>query len=110
MRWYAVRSIFLFGTKSDSTNIFEERIVVFEAKDEEEAFLKAEKESDEYAKNMDFKVHSHMELYIQDGDPLIDGYEVWSQMFESNEGLDEFFKQRYEKFKYHPEQKPLSDK
>jgi hypothetical protein len=106
MNWYAVRSIFHFGNKEDGKNVFEERIVVFEAENEDIAFLKAEMEANDYAKNdgkEDFKIHPDMELYIQDGDPLIDSYEVWSQLFETNENMDEFFANRYAKYEYHPD-------
>lgn len=106
MGWYAVRSIFKFGKKQDGTNIFEERIVVFQAVDADEAFSKAEVEAANYAKNdgkPDFEIHPDMELYEQDGDPLIDGYEVWSQLFEAKETMDVFFHNRYEKYKYHRE-------
>jgi len=105
MEWYAVRSIFHFRTKEDGKNVFEERIVVFEAENEEQAFKKAEKEAEEYAKNedgADFGIHPNMELYIQDGDPLIDEYEVWSQLFETTENINEFFRNRYERYEYHP--------
>ncbi|BBA32190.1 uncharacterized protein sS8_0222 [Methylocaldum marinum] len=53
--------------------------------------------------NVYFKIHPDMELYIQDGDPLIDSYEVWSQLFETNENIDEFFANRYIKYEYHPD-------
>jgi len=108
MNWYAIRSIFHFGKKENGLNIFEERIVVFCGKDKMEAFDKSEKETTVYANNeanKDFAVHSDMELYQQDGDPLIDGYEVWSQLFESTESLDDFFKNRYKKYEYHPDVK-----
>jgi len=108
MKWYAVRSIFLFGVKDDGKNIFEERIVVFEAENDDLAFLKAEKEAEEYAKNDDkgdFQIHPDMELYIQDGEPLIDGYEVWSQLFETTESIEEFFENRYERYAYYPKKR-----
>jgi hypothetical protein len=44
-----------------------------------------------------------MELYRQDGEKLIDGYEVWSQLFEAKISLAEFFKVRYENFRYVPD-------
>ena len=31
MAWYAIRSVYLFGVKEDGTNVFEERVVAFEA-------------------------------------------------------------------------------
>ena len=106
MNWYAVRTLFLFGTKRDGKNVFEERIVVFEAEDSDAAFLAAEAEAAEYAKNDerdDFQIQPDLELYVQDGEALIDGYEVWSQLFEANESLETFFKNRYEQYEYHPD-------
>ena len=42
--------------------------------------------------------------YEQDGDALIDGYEVWSELFESAESLEEFHQSRYGKYEYHPDE------
>lgn len=103
MCWFAVRSLYQCCLKSDGTNIFEERVVVFEAGSVEEAFEKAELESVKYAVARGFKAHPFRESYEQDGDSLIDGYEVWSVLFESRESLDDFFTNRYAKYEYHPE-------
>jgi len=106
MNWYAVRTIFHFGVKDDGKNVFEERIVVFEAENSEDAFSKAEIEAIEYSKNVnrdDFEVYSDMDLYKQDGEKLIDGYEVWSQLFETTKDLNEFYQDRYIKYDYNPE-------
>ena len=112
MEWFAVRSIFLFGKKRDGKNIIEERITVFEAEDPDAAFEKAAQEAEEYAKNEereDFEIFAEMELYRQDGDPLIDGYEVWSQLFETHEDMATFFKNRYDKYEYTPDPHPIPD-
>lgn len=101
--WYGIRAIYLFGKKKDGTNIFEERVVVFSAKTVEKAFVKAEKEADEYAKSHKIKRHPLLEAYWQDGDPLIDGYEVWSELYESRETLNSFVKNRYLRYRYHPD-------
>ena len=103
--WFGIRTVFLFGQKEDGTNLFEERIVVFSASTEEEAFAKAEREADHYATAGSRKLEWHptMEAYYQDGDCLIDGYEVWSEVYESSEDLESFFKSRYEKYNYHPD-------
>lgn len=105
MNWYAVRTIFHFGIKDDGKNIFEERVVAFEAKDADMAFEKAEIESKEYAcidGEERFTVHPDVELYVQDGEQLIDGYEVWSELYETNESIDDFYENRYEKYRYYP--------
>ncbi len=102
-QWYGIRSIFLFGRKKDGTNVFEERVVVFSAVTVERAFAKAKKEAETYAKALNIKRHPYMEAYTQDGDALIDEYEVWSVLYESREPLKSFFKNRYDKHEYHPD-------
>lgn len=49
MPWFAIRSVYLFGQKFDDTNVFEERIVCFEAASAHEAHVKAKRESEQYA-------------------------------------------------------------
>jgi hypothetical protein len=60
-------------------------------------------ESERYAATHGFEVHEDRVAYEQDGDPLIDGYEVWSDMFQSPETLADFYVNRYLKYEYHPE-------
>ena len=103
MGWCAVRSVYLFGQKSDGTNIFEERVVCFLADSIDEAFAKAAREAERYAAANGFEVHADQDLYVQDGEALIDGYEVWSVMLEGRESLTEFYAKRYQKLDYHPE-------
>jgi hypothetical protein len=104
--WYAVRSVFLFGKKRDGKNVFEERIVVFSAKTFDGAFAKACREAKRYAKEGRMKRHPLMEAYLQDGDALVDGYEVWSTLFESNDSLHSFVKDRYARYDYRPDGGP----
>jgi len=102
-QWYGIRSVFLFGRKKDGTNVFEERVVVFSGVTVERAFAKAKKEAENYAKVLNMKMYPYMEAYTQDGDDLIDGYEVWSVLYESRETLALFFKTKYQKYEYHPD-------
>jgi hypothetical protein len=102
-KWFGIRSIYLFGMKNDGTNIFEERIVVFTASSSDEALSKAEHEAKEYATSLQMSVHPYMVLYWQDGEALIDGYEVWSELYESSEDIESFVKSRYDKYDYHPD-------
>ncbi len=101
--WFAIRSIYLFGKKQDGTNIFEERVVVFLADTADEAFAKAEREADRYASLHKMERHPLQVAYVQDGDALIDGYDVWSELYQSSEDLDSFVKSRYERYEYHPD-------
>ena len=103
MAWYAVRTLYHFGVKADGSNVFEERVVCFEASSFDEAHEKAEQESMAYAQACGFTAHSEQVAYEQDGSPLIDGYEVWSELFESGESLADFWDNRYEKHEYQPE-------
>ena len=45
LKWFGVRTIYLFGTKQDGTNVFEERVVTFSATTEDEVLAKAEREA-----------------------------------------------------------------
>lgn len=101
--WFGVRAIYLFGKKKDGTNVFEERVVVFSGHTADEALCKAQQEADVYAKLNQMLRYPTLEAYEQDGDSLIDGYEVWSQLFESTEDLESFVASRYKRYEYHPE-------
>ncbi len=103
MSWYAIRTVYHWGTKTDGTAVFEERIVVFEAISWDEAHAKAHSEADAYAKALGFTVHPDQVGYQQDGDRLIDGHEVWSELFEADASLEDFYESRYSRFDYHPE-------
>ncbi len=108
MLWFGIRTVYLFGRKSDGTNIFEERIVCFEGASSDEAFDKAAREAADYiaahqANFPDFERHEEQHAYEQDSDPLIDGYEVYSKLYESRESLEKFYENRYTKYEYHPE-------
>jgi hypothetical protein len=103
MPWYAIRTVYHFGTKSDGTNVFEERVVVFEAQSWSEAHSRAGVESEQYAKRNNVIAHPEQSGYEQDGAPLIDEYEVWSELFEARTSLEEFYAKRYGQFEYTPE-------
>ncbi len=100
MGWYATRSIYKFGTKENNVNIFEERIVCFKADSFDEANAKAAEESKEYASSNGFDVHDEQLTYQQDGGSLIDGYELWSELYESDKSLDNFYEEHYRKYLY----------
>jgi len=100
MEWYAVRSVYHFGTKNDGKNIFEERIVCFKASNFEQANEKGAKESKQYSDDNRFDVYPEQLTYKQDGDTLIDGYEVWSELYESYYSLEQFYMERYTNYVY----------
>lgn len=101
--WYAIRTIYHFDAKADGTNVFEERVVCFEASDWPEAHAKARAESAAYCEAGGFVAHPVTVGYEQDGEKLIDGYEIWSQLFEAKISLQDFFTERYAKYEHHPE-------
>lgn len=103
MAWFGVRSVYLFGRKSDGTNVFEERIVCFKAGSADEALERGRVESERYAADNGMEAFPVRESYEQDGDSLIDGYEVWSVLLESRDSLADFFADRYAKYDYRPE-------
>ena len=103
MPWFAIRSVYLFGRKSDGTNVFEERVVCFEAPTADDAHARAARESERYAADNGFEVFPEREAYRQDDEPLIDGYELWSVMYESRQSLAEFYAARYSAYDYRPD-------
>ena len=106
MAWYAVRTLYLWGQKADGINVFEERVVAFSAETDTDVFAKAQHEADVYAQNADgsgYEIYPQQISYQLDEGDLIDGHEVWSQLFEGYESLDEFYQNRYAQYEYHPE-------
>jgi hypothetical protein len=103
MPWYAIRSVYHFGVKDDGSNIFEERVVSLHADSWADAHAKGEVESENYSRENGFDCHPEQEGYEQDGEPQIDQYEIWSQLFESRLSLVDFFAERYTRYDYSPE-------
>ncbi|GAA5160507.1 DUF4288 domain-containing protein [Viridibacterium curvum] len=103
MPWYAIRTVYKFGEKPNGNNVFEERVVCFNAESWTDAHKKAALESKAYEEQGGFTSHPEQVGYEQDGENLIDGYELWSELFESEATLEDFYSNRYAKFKYTPE-------
>lgn len=103
MAWFGIRTVFYFGAKASNLNVFEERVVCFEAADFEAAHKKAKAEAEQYALVNGFELYPTQVAYEQDGENLIDGYEVWSELFESPMPLNEFWAMRYKNYEYKPE-------
>ena len=104
MCWYAIRTVYQFGTKQTGVNVFEERVVCFHARTWPEAHARAEAEAAEYASENGFIAHSEQYGYKQDGTALVDGYEIWSELFEANANLEAFYQARYANFLYTPDE------
>ncbi len=62
--------------------------------------MRAEKEAEEYARENGFELHPEQAGYQQDGRPMIDNYELWSELFEARQSLQEFYYDRYAKYLY----------
>ena len=75
----------------------------FEAANSDEALARAASESDQYTADSGLEVFPEWRGYEQDGDALVDGYEVWSTLFEARMSLEEFYAARYAKFDHHPD-------
>ncbi len=84
-------------------NLFEERIVCIVATSQDEAFERAWKEAEEYASFHKLEIYPEQNAYLQEGDPLIDGYELWSVVYESPLSLEDFYEKRYHQYEYHPD-------
>ena len=107
MSWYGIRTIYHFGKKKDGRNLFEERVTIFSGKTSDEAFAKAHAEAETYAKQLKLDWHPVQESYLLDDfldgpAPKIEGYDVWSQVFEFDGDLRSFMQARYERYFYHP--------
>jgi hypothetical protein len=103
MPWYAIRTVYHFGVKSGVKNIFEERVACFSAETVEEAHMLAKAEANEYSRNNEFIAHEDQVGYLLDPVNLSQGQEVWSELFEANESLEQFYENRYMKYTYLPE-------
>ena len=106
MNWYAVRSVYLWGQKSDGTSVFEERVVAFTAASEDEAWVKVHAEAEAYRlerTDVTYERHPSGVMYQLDEGAASDGAEVWSEMFEANETLELFYANRYGRYDYEPE-------
>lgn len=76
----------------------------FHAQTWTEAHALAEAEAAEYASENGFTAHPEQYGYKQDGAVLVDGYEIWSELFEANANLDSFYQARYANFLYTPDE------
>ncbi|HEX9953506.1 MAG TPA: DUF4288 domain-containing protein, partial [Rubricoccaceae bacterium] len=76
MPWFAIRTVYHFGVKDNGTDVFEERVVCFEAASWDEAHDKAHEESERYAREGEVEAHPAQEGYELDDGALIDGHEV----------------------------------
>ena len=104
--WYGVRSVFHMFMKESGVNVFEERVVCFEAASYEELFEKSAREAERYARgdgSMGASAHPDQISYqidAESGAKLVDGLELWSQLFEFRGTLEEFYSKRYDVYEF----------
>jgi hypothetical protein len=103
MAWYAIRTVYLFGQKPDGTNVFEERIVAFDAASWDEANAKGDAESTAYADANGFEAHPEQAGYELEAGTPVDGGEVWSELYEARLSLADFHRRRYAEYAFVPD-------
>jgi hypothetical protein len=90
--WIAVRCVFRLN--SDSTQLYEERVTLWQADELETAIVRAEAEASDYANQVDAEFLGLAQAYAL-ADPLQDGAEVFSLLrassLEPDDYLDRFF-------------------
>lgn len=103
MQWFAVRTIFRHGQIAKGKGIFEEKIIVYRAADADAALEMAKKDTAQYLDlNKDFVKVGKYEVFIlghNEGD--LNRHEVWSHLSEGPFDADQFYRNKYEKFKSH---------
>jgi hypothetical protein len=90
------------GVKADGLNVFEERIVAFEAESRDEASAKGNAESDAYAAEHGYVPFPELSCYALEAGAAADGAEVWSELYEDSCTLVEFYAKRYSRVEYQP--------
>lgn len=106
MNWYVIRTVYLWGHKNDGTNVFEERVVACSGKCHEEALARGKDESQQYSDELEhisYEFHLEQVSYVLDSDDYVQGQELWSELFQSNEDLDVLYANRYKNYEYVPD-------
>ena len=98
-QWYSVRSVFRTDRVEDGKpagKMFEERVVVFRALNEQEALAKGEAEARRYAEaDTHPKMLDHLVAFSLWEEELCEGEEVWSCLRQLEVSDDEFLDRVY---------------
>lgn len=101
MGWYGVRSVYRFEAAVDGHDVYEERVVLFEADDFDAAIAKAEEEATAYVAALE---HGEVLPLFQSyavSDDVGEGAELFSLMrtseLEPDDYLDHFFDTGHER-------------
>ena len=98
--WYAAKCIFKHNdleTDDESAAVFEERIILVKADDEDSAMNLAEKEAEEYASGLkDTEYTGYIMLFHIFGDDIGHLSEIFSEMRESRKNTEEYLDHFYD--------------
>jgi hypothetical protein len=99
MKWFAVRTIFRHEVLGSEAT-FEEKIILYLAKDLDAAMVRAQSDVSNYAAmNKDFVPLKHYGVFeIGHGEQDLDGKEVWSHMSQGPVDSEQFYRERHARF------------
>lgn len=90
--WYSVKSVF----KHTNLKSYEERIVIFLAKDIDEARSKGTEEANEYVESVgQIEFLKIIDIFHLFDEKIKDGIEVFSQITDSELSVDKFIERHY---------------
>lgn len=95
--WYAAKTIFY----SPGNDLYEERVVLHEAKNWDEAFAKSEKEAREYVKEqksigVDTEIVKMINVYHLYDSKISSGTEIFSSLRKTNLSKEDYIRTAYE--------------
>jgi len=101
--WYGAKTVYAHDDLSERNGkpCFEERVVVFQAKDSSEAILMAEKEAKEYADGLDGTRYLDFVNVFHMFEPLGKGAEVFSIMRALEMEEEEYLRHFYDDEPFH---------
>ena len=105
MPWFSIRAVYVHERTPDEAAFFEERILLFSARDAEHAFDLADGESQRYLQlNPGFQRIGELVAFALhvDGSDL-NGSEIWSAVARSDVAPDQYYRRRYTAFELQPE-------
>jgi hypothetical protein len=101
MQWFSVRTVFRHEQIVKGKGIFEEKIIVYSAADADAALEMAKRDTTQYLDlNKDFVKVGRYEIFmLGHSEGNLNGREVWSHLSEGPFDTDQYYRDKYEKFK-----------
>lgn len=101
MQWFAVRTIFRHEQIAKGKGVFEEKIIVYRAADVDAALEMAKRDTTQYLDlNKGFVKTGKYEVFmLGHNESDLNGHEVWSHLSEGPFDTDQFYRDKYEKFR-----------